>query len=181
MIHSWRKVIGSPFTTQGHGLSKNQSNLSSSFCLFSLMCRLRSLPHPEPACTGKWECRSSKPFALVILHWERANKVFGKRWARLLNDLHHGSSSIQVRRCGESSFATPSAALRLQDHLRPVSAIHLPEGKDSIRTLLFNPALKHAFWDHDHVVSYCLYDRVVNDRSSHVYDLFILEFNHAIA
>ena len=37
-----------------------------------------------PACTGERESRSPEPFALVILHRERANQVFGKRQARLL-------------------------------------------------------------------------------------------------
>jgi hypothetical protein len=74
----------------------------------------------------------------VVLHWERANKVFGKRSARLLNkDVHHGSSSVQVRRCGESSCATPSAALYSQDNLRPVSAVCFPKGKILVSVLLF--------------------------------------------
>ena len=90
----------------------------------------------------KWESRSPEPFALVILHWERANKVFGKRSARLLNkDLHHGSSSVQVKHCGESSSATPSVALRSQDNLRPVNVVRLPEEKISVSVLLFYSVL----------------------------------------
>jgi hypothetical protein len=78
----------------------------------------------------------------VILHRERANKVFEKRSVRLLNkDLHHGSSSVQVRHCGESLSATPSAALRSQDNLHPISAVRLPEGKISVSALLFYSVL----------------------------------------
>lgn len=43
-----------------------------------------STPFRAPACTGDRESRSPEPSALVILHRERANKVFGKRSARLL-------------------------------------------------------------------------------------------------
>ena len=88
-------------------------------------------------CTGEWESRSLESFALVILYRQRANKVFGKHQARLLKGLYHGSSSIQVRRYGESSFVTPSAALCLQDNLRSIIAIRLPEGKISIHALFF--------------------------------------------
>jgi len=37
-----------------------------------------------PACTSDRESRSPEPFAFEILHREWANKVFGKRSARLL-------------------------------------------------------------------------------------------------
>ena len=94
------------------------------------------------ACTGERESRSTEPFVFEILHWERANKIFGKRSARLLNkDLHHGSSSVQVRRCGESSSVTPSAALRSPNNFRPVSVVRLPEAKISVNVLLFYSVL----------------------------------------
>jgi hypothetical protein len=35
--------------------------------------------------------------SLAILHWERANKVFGKRSARLLERFHIGSASSSPR------------------------------------------------------------------------------------
>ena len=90
----------------------------------------------------KWESRSPEPFALVILHWERANKVFGKRFVRLLKkNLHHGLSFVQVRRCSESLSATSSVALRSQDNLRPVNVVRLPEEKISISVLLFYSVL----------------------------------------
>ena len=77
----------------------------------------------------------------MILHRERANKISGKRRTRLLIDLHHDSSFLQVRRCGKSSSATQSPALRPQDRLRSVSAVRLPKGKDTVRTLSFNSVL----------------------------------------
>ena len=52
-------------------------------------------------------------------------------------DLHHGSSYVQVRRYGESSSVTLSAALCLQDNLCLVSVVRLPEGKISVSALLF--------------------------------------------
>ena len=78
----------------------------------------------------------------MILHRERANKVFGKRFVRLLKkNLHHGLSFVQVRRCSESLSATSSVALRSQDNLRPVSAVRLSEGKISVSALLFYSVL----------------------------------------
>jgi hypothetical protein len=81
----------------------------------------------------------------VILHRDRANKISEKRPARLLKDFHHGSSFVQVRRCGESSSVTLSAALRPPDRLRSVIAVRLSEGKSSVRTLLFNLFFIHVF------------------------------------
>ena len=102
-----------------------------------------------PLATGERESRSPESFAFGILHRERANKVFGKRPMRLLNDLRNGSSSVQVWCCGVSSLATSSAALCSYDHRRPVCTVRLPEGKSSVRTLLFNSVFNHVFWDHD--------------------------------
>ena len=56
---------------------------------------------------------SSTPFVFGILHREMANKVFGKRPARLLSDLRHGSSSVQVRCCNTvccAPFAQPPSS-----------------------------------------------------------------------
>ena len=44
----------------------------------------------------EWESRSLEPLAFEILHREKANKIFGKHLARLLKDLHHDLSSVQV-------------------------------------------------------------------------------------
>nr|CAB3466475.1 unnamed protein product [Digitaria exilis] len=43
-----------------------------------------STPFRALACTGERESRSPEPVVFEILHRERANKVFGKRYARLL-------------------------------------------------------------------------------------------------
>ncbi|KAF8673171.1 hypothetical protein HU200_048719 [Digitaria exilis] len=43
-----------------------------------------STPFRAPACTGERESRSPEPVVFEILYRERANKVFGKRYARLL-------------------------------------------------------------------------------------------------
>jgi hypothetical protein len=54
-----------------------------------------------------WESGSLKSSSSSILHWERANKVFGKRSSRLLNPLHqtlhHGSSTSSSIARGASS------------------------------------------------------------------------------
>ena len=78
---------------------------------------------------------------LEILHRERTNKVFGKRPARLLQGLHHGSSFVQVRRRGEPSSATSAAALHQHDHLRPDISIRLPKSQGSVRNLFFHLVL----------------------------------------
>ena len=74
---------------------------------------------------------------LEILHRERMNKVFGKRLARLLQVLHHGSSFVQVRYRGEPSSATSADALIQQDCLRPVISVRLPKSQGSVRNLFF--------------------------------------------
>ena len=90
---------------------------------------------------------------LEILHRERANKIFGKRPARLLQDLHHGSFFVQVRRCSEPSSATSAAALHQQDRLRPVDSVRLPKSQGSVCKLFFHPILNHVLRVNDPIVS----------------------------
>ena len=74
---------------------------------------------------------------LKILHRERVNMVFGKRPARLLQNLHHGSFFVQVRRRGEPSSAISAIALHQQDRLRPVIFVRLPKSQGSVSKLFF--------------------------------------------
>ena len=83
----------------------------------------------------------SGTFVLGNLHRERANKDFGKRPARLLQDFHHGSSFVQVRCRCEPSPATSAAALRQQDCLRPVISVRLSKSQGSVRNLFFHLVL----------------------------------------
>ena len=89
---------------------------------------------------------------LEILHRERANKVLGKRPARLLQDFHHGSSFVQVRCCGDPPSATLAAALRQQDRLRPINSVRLPKSQGSVRKLFFHLVLNHVLRVKEHVV-----------------------------
>ena len=66
--------------------------------------------------------------------------IFGKRSARLFN---HGSSFIQIKHNGEASSVIPTVALHLQDLLRPVNVVRLPENQSSVRILLFNSVLNY--------------------------------------
>jgi len=119
------------------------------FASFSLLRHHCSLLHPELRRAAVNERAGLQNHSLWIRFLGRAIKV------RLLKDLHHGSSIVQVRCCSESSSVTPSAALRSQDPLCLVCVVHLSEGKSLVRTLLFNLALNHGFWYYDLAVFYC--------------------------
>ncbi|KAF8730691.1 hypothetical protein HU200_016550 [Digitaria exilis] len=91
---------------------------------------LPSTPFRAPACTGERESRSPEPVVFEILHRERANKVFGKRYARLLKtssprlvlrpslvlrrivvcNINHRSSDCAVHLSYDNSSSTPFRA-----------------------------------------------------------------------
>ena len=71
--------------------------------------------------------------------------IFGKRLARLLKDLRHDASSVQIWCCDVPSFAMSFAALRSQDRLYLVRIVRLSEGQDSVCTMLFDLFLNHIF------------------------------------
>ena len=76
-------------------------------------------------CTGERENRFSKPFVLAILHWERTNKLFGKRFGRLL----------KVFIAARSSSKSAAAANRRLEHWW----LH------SIRRTVFVPSARFIF------------------------------------
>jgi len=77
---------------------------------------------------------------------------------------------------------TPFAALRLQDRLHPVNTIRLPGGKDSLRTLLFNPDLKHVFRDHDHAVFFAsMIELFILDLIIYLFENLIMQLSNYLA
>jgi hypothetical protein len=100
-------------------LSKNTS-IWARVWLFSQLRYYHSLLHPEhqlaPAngIVGLWN--------LSLLWWERANKVFGKHFARILKGLHHALSFVYHRDCKSMS----SAAHCPQHRRCRVAAAHHP-------------------------------------------------------
>jgi len=50
--------------------------------------------------------------------------------------------------------SSKSVAFHLQDRLRPVNPIRLPQNQSSLRTLLFNSIFNHVFRYHNLAVPY---------------------------
>jgi hypothetical protein len=110
------------------------------FCLFSLLCCHHSLIHLErrrsPA-NGRAGLRNLSPLGSCT----------GRGRIRFLGSARCDCSTIFITARPSSKSSDAARCLRhyLQDRLRPVEAIRLPEGQGSVCTLLFDPLLNHVF------------------------------------
>ncbi|WVZ69647.1 hypothetical protein U9M48_018404 [Paspalum notatum var. saurae] len=69
---------------------------------------------PPPTCIGDRESRSPKPFAFRASHREKANKVFGKRFARPLAVFTTGRPSSSLPEAIAADFFTGFASCRVR-------------------------------------------------------------------
>ena len=132
-----------PITTRGRGLfyitdpsaSTKTHLIELGFCLSSLLRRLRSCSIPSAGMHRRTGEQVSGTVRYCYPTPGEGESGFWEAPSAAAHLLRHGSSSVQVWCCGVPSSATPVAAIRSKDRLRPVCTVCLPGGSHTVRIL----------------------------------------------
>jgi hypothetical protein len=85
--------------------------------------RLAGATYAGTRCPREWSAEIRLPFAVLFF----------------------GCLAVGFARYGRSNLITPSVVLRSHNRRHPVSVVSLPDGKRSVRTLLFSSVFNHVF------------------------------------
>jgi hypothetical protein len=150
----------SPINTCGrHGTCSNELKTQShephlGFCL-PRYCATKATSSRSSTCIWDQETRSSELLSSMILHWERANKVFGKCSPWLLDCFSKFIITTRLPLCWASADHRRLQHAVDQTEQRLHNSTIIKEEKNTVRLLLFN----HVFHTkHDICVGMILLD-----------------------